>query len=134
MKIPVVKTPIQIRYSDIDPYGHVSNSVYMQYFDMGRRELFNAIEQREGFRQDNVVASIRIDMLREIILDDEVWLETWCSKRGNKSLTVEQHIYCNEKLATTASIILVGFDRGTRETVLWPSHWQPSEREDKSKT
>lgn len=29
-------TPIQIRFNDIDQLGHATNSVYQQYFDLGK--------------------------------------------------------------------------------------------------
>ena len=30
------KTPIQIRFNDVDVVGHVNNSVYQNYFDAAR--------------------------------------------------------------------------------------------------
>lgn len=126
MKLPKVKTQIQVRYSDIDTYEHVSNSVYMQYFDLGRQDLFRAMIEAGGEVQTHVVANVNIDMLQEIKLGDDVWIATWCSKIGNKSLVVEQHIHANNKLVTKASLTLVGFDKHTRKTTSWPDHWQPS--------
>ena len=33
MQLPKTRTDIQVRFSDLDFLGHVSNSVYAQYFD-----------------------------------------------------------------------------------------------------
>ena len=126
MHLPRVKTPIQIRFSDLDPLGHVSNSVYTQYFDMGRIDFFRALSESSEV-PDNVVASIHIDMLHEIRLEDEVTIETWCSKKGNKSMTVEQTIYANGECVTTSKMVLVGFDRKSRESILLPADWQPTQ-------
>ena len=127
MKLPYVKTNIQIRFTDLDPLGHVSNSVYMQYFDMGRIDFFKTLAAAEGNVPGNVVASIHIDMLHEIRLADLVHVETWCTEIGNKSMKVEQHIFANDICVTQGVLVLVGFDRGTRESVQLPRHWKPSE-------
>ena len=127
MNLPYVKTAIQIRFTDLDPLGHVSNSVYMQYFDMGRIDFFSSLAAVEESLPHNVVASVHIDMLREIRLADQVHVETWCTEIGNKSMKVEQHIFANDICATKATLILVGFDRKTRQSVQLPRHWKPSE-------
>lgn len=126
MKLPFARTEIQIRFTDLDLQGHVSNSVYMQYFDMGRIDFFSELSKTDEI-PNNVVASITIDMLREIRLRDAVHVDSWCTRIGNKSMTVEQHIYANDVLATKASLVLVGFDRETRRSIALPQHWQPSE-------
>ena len=92
MKLPKVSTDIQIRYSDIDQYGHVSNSVYSQYFDIGRIHFFT--ELRKITEVPNmVIVSIKMDMLKEIRFKDQVVIKTRCSKMGNKSMTFEQNIF-----------------------------------------
>ena len=48
-------------------------------------------------------------MRREIRMRDEVVVETWCSSKGNKSLTIQQRIFANGDLATESEIVLVGF-------------------------
>ena len=126
MKRPAVQTEIQLRFTDLDPLGHVSNSVYMQYFDMGRMDFFSLISKTSDC-PSNVVASIHIDMIKEIRQGDKVHVETWCSKMGNKSMTVEQHIYAGDVCATKATLILVGFDNETRSSIALPEDWQPSD-------
>jgi acyl-CoA thioester hydrolase len=128
MKLPLVKTDIQIRYTDLDPLGHVSNSVYMQYFDMGRIEFFSEIA-KSGEYPTNVVASIHIELIREIRLLDKVRVETWCSSIGNKSMQVEQYIYANDICATKGTLVLVGFDSKERKSVALPAHWQITDLE-----
>lgn len=126
MKLPHVSTYIQIRFTDLDPLGHVSNSVYMQYFDMGRIDFFKKIAETSKC-PSNVVASIHIDMLREIRLGDTVHVETWCSKKGNKSMAVEQHIFANDVCATKATLVLVGFDNTSRASAVLPLDWEPTD-------
>lgn len=39
----VIKTPIQMRFSDVDSFGHVSNVAQQIYFDLGKTELFQQL-------------------------------------------------------------------------------------------
>lgn len=128
MKLPTARTDIQIRFTDLDMMGHVSNSVYMQYFDMGRLDFFTQVA-RQSECPGNVVASVHIDMVKEIFLNDEVYVLTWCKKIGTKSMHVQQDIYANGEIATKATLVLVGFDRNSRSSIAFPRHWEPSEVE-----
>lgn len=126
MKLPYVKSDIQIRFSDLDMQGHVSNSVYMQYFDIGRVDFFYELGKTSEVT-NNVVASVHIDMLREVRLKDKLVLETWCSRKGNKSITLEQHLFANGNCASQCTIVLVGFDRETRKSIALPEDWEASD-------
>ena len=126
MKLPRVTSAIQIRFSDLDPLGHVSNSVYTQYFDIGRMDFFYAVGKVSEV-PSNVVASMHIDMLHEVRLKDKLTLETWCSKKGNKSITLQQHLFANGECVTKCAIVLVGFDRDTRKSMALPADWQASD-------
>ena len=59
--------------------------------------------------------------------DHEVVVDSWCSRVGNKSMTIEHHIYANGECATTCSTIIVGFDRKTRAAIALPESWQPTD-------
>ena len=123
ISLPYTRTCIQVRFSDLDFLGHVSNSVYAQYFDLARIDFFRELD-KVSKAPHNVVASVKMDMLREIRFDHEVVVDTWCSHVGNKSMTIEHHIYANGECATTSSSVIVGFDRETRSAIALPSDWQ----------
>ena len=128
MKLPVIKTPLQIRYFDIDTMGHVSNSAYLQYCDLGRIDFFRAV--RAQMDVDKIplttVAEINMEFLQEVCLKDDVYLETWCNRMGTKSMEVTQYIYTNGELATKVVLILVGWDKKHKATMAFPEEWEPS--------
>lgn len=123
MKLPVVKTEIQIRFSDLDPLGHVSNNAYSEYLEVGRVAWLDAIS---GERPAVVVASLTIDFIRELGLRDRIHVETRCIKKGNKSLHLSQDIYCAGECVTRAVVVIVGFDRVTRQSVELLPGWEIS--------
>ena len=126
IQLPYTRTRIQVRFSDLDFLGHVSNSVYAQYFDLARIDFFAEIDKLSA-TPHNVVASVKMDMLREIRFDHDVVVDTWCSRVGNKSMTIEHHIYASGECATTSSSVIVGFDRDTRAAIALPADWAPTD-------
>ncbi len=38
--MPTIKTPIQIRFSDVDAFAHVNNVAQQMYFDLGKLEAY----------------------------------------------------------------------------------------------
>ena len=41
-------TDIQIRFNDIDMLGHLNNTMYFSYFDIGKADYFNAIRRTDN--------------------------------------------------------------------------------------
>ncbi|MBB5188527.1 MULTISPECIES: acyl-CoA thioesterase [Zhongshania] len=131
MQLQHSRTDIQVRFSDLDLLGHVSNSYYAQYFDLARVTFFRQIAKLiKNPVPSYVVASVKMDMLREIRFDDRVVVDTWCSRVGTKSMTIEHVIYANGEKATTCQTVLVGFDRDTRSSTALPTDWEVSDLSD----
>lgn len=126
MKLPAVTTAIQIRFADIDMLGHVSNSVYAQYMDLGRVDFFIELGKSEPPPM-SVVRTVQYEMLREIKLMDEAKIITWCSALSKKSMTVNMNIIVNKSCVAKGETVLIGFDEQTRRACAFPDHWQPSE-------
>ena len=89
MKLPCVTTAVQIRFADIDMLGHVSNSVYPQYMDLGRVDFFVELGKVEQ-PPISVVRSVHYEMLREVKLLDEAEIITWCSAINVKSMILKK--------------------------------------------
>ncbi|HPW26657.1 MAG TPA: acyl-CoA thioesterase, partial [Tenuifilaceae bacterium] len=77
-------TPIQIRVNDIDPLNHVNNSVYQQYFDLGKIAYFNRVlgEHLNLETEGLVLANITIDYLKPITLYDSIEVFTRIYEMG----------------------------------------------------
>lgn len=124
MKIlPTVKTPIQIRFSDLDVLGHVSNHVYGQYLELARVMWFREIP---GESPSCVVANINIDYLGEIRMGDDVYVVTRCMEVGNKSIRLQQEIFANGSCVNRATVVQVGFDQDTKQSAPLLQGWKPS--------
>ncbi len=111
------KTPIQIRFNDIDIMAHVNNSVYQNYFDMARMQYFEKVFETKMNWEEKalVLAKITIEYLNPIFLEEEIVVLSKVYKLGNKSLQMKQEIINVETNEVKAKndAVLVAF--GTQE-------------------
>ena len=92
------RVPIQIRFNDVDRYGHVNNNAYFAFYDLGKEDyLINVL--RVNYRANDVVpvvANINADFILPIFYGDKIVVETRISHLGQKSFTLQQRAV-NEK-------------------------------------
>ncbi len=122
------KTPIQIRFNDIDIMAHVNNSVYQNYFDMARLQYFEMIfEQKMNWEEKALVlAKITIEYFNPIFLGEEIMVVSKVYKLGNKSLQMKQEIVntITKEVKAKNDAVLVAFLSKDNEAVELPDDWR----------
>lgn len=120
--------PLQIRFNDIDTLGHATNSVYQQYFDLGRMEYFSDVlqEQMDWQEEGLILVSININYLAPVKLYDEIEVRTKIVKLGNKSLEMVQQVYnlTNQSVAAESKSIMVGFSGKIQQSIPVAERWR----------
>jgi acyl-CoA thioester hydrolase len=105
---------IEIRWRDLDPYGHVNHAVFLTYLEEVRDEwLITAVgDDALGY----VVARVEIDYRRELTqADDRVVARIRLGSLGTSSVrTVEKIVVKNGDLAAEAKAVLVACDENHR--------------------
>lgn len=110
------RTGIQIRFNDIDMLQHVNNTIYQNYFDSARFRYFKQVLGIEKFlsHQWVVLATISIDFVVPVMVDDEIEVQTKITTIGIKSFTMLQQIVAKEgaieRIKTRSSSVLVGYN------------------------
>ncbi len=108
----IYSTPIELRFSDLDAYGHVNSAVYFTYLETARVKLFHDFFKEvtaEGLF--TVVARAECDFKIPIMLYDEVIVTLWVAKTGRSSFDLEYRIHNDhEKTYATARTTMVCFD------------------------
>ena len=121
-------TPIQIRFNDIDQLGHVTNSVYQQYFDLGKMSYFNKVlaEQMDWEIEGLILASITIDYINSIKLYDKVIVRSKIYHIGNKSLKMSQNLFDESTglVAATSKSTMVAFSNKNQSSIKVPERWR----------
>jgi acyl-CoA thioester hydrolase len=104
---------IEVRWRDVDNYGHVNNAVYLTYLEEARSEwlahVLGSVEPLWEF----VLARVAIDFRRELTLADGAALARCRLERiGTSSVrTVEEVRAASGELAADAEAVLVAWDR-----------------------
>ena len=103
---------VEIRWSDVDGYGHVNNAVYSTYLEECRDEwLDDALGDPES-SWDFVIARVAIDFCRELRLeDDEVLVRCALAWIGTASVTTTETILAGGEVAAEAEAVLVARNR-----------------------
>ena len=110
---PVHEKRIEIRWNDLDVYGHVNNAIYLTYLEEGRDEW---LSRRLGDPDEIwnwVLARVEIDYRRELALTDDVAVASCRLDRvGNSSVTTREEVRTADgELAAEARSVLVARDR-----------------------
>jgi len=118
--------PIEVRYGDLDPQGHLNNAKYLTYFETARINYFvhlGLFKPGQSFMDIGVIlADARVTFRAPVQYGTPVMVGVRTSKLGNKSMTVEQNILNAEKddVLATGQVILVAFDYHTNKTLPIP--------------
>ena len=125
------RLPLQLRFCDADRLGHVNNSVYQQFYDLGRLHYFMHVLGRP-INWDGVgvvLARVEIDFYRPLHVEEHAAVATLVPGefRTAKSFETLQAIY-NPDSGLVYSIgqsVMVGFDPSTgHSTEILPEWWE----------
>ena len=119
-----MKTPIQLRFNDIDQMGHVNNAVIMEFFDLGKSEYFTTIglPPEEGDFTVMVV-HVEVDFMNQIRFHAKVHVVTHVDHFGTKSLSVKQQVLNSEtgEVCATCRTVMAGYCRSTGASAVIPN-------------
>jgi len=119
------KTPITIRFSDIDAVGHVNNAVYLTYFEDARlnywREAINWNLRLRGI----IVGRSEVNYLKPITLDDIIFCYVRTTRIGNSSFDI-MHVLVRvtpngEEICTTGKTVCISYDYSSNKSIPIPS-------------
>lgn len=105
--------PIQLRFNDVDKFGHVNNTVYFTYYDLGKTEYFTTACPSINWEKNGlVVVHIEASFISQIMGTSNVAVQTAVTEIGNKSLTMVQQVVDThtQEVKCLCKSIMVAFD------------------------
>ena len=85
--------PFQIRFNDVDKFGHVNNTVYFQFYDTAKTDYIATVCKGVDWeRLAIVVVKIEAEFMAQIKGNDHIAGRTRIIKIGNKSVHLEQDV------------------------------------------
>ena len=111
---------VSVRYNDLDPLGHVNNTAMAIFLEQARCELITPMLKAHGRQFDMVLASTRLDYLRELNYPGIVEIGTVATRLGTKSFELAHGVFQDGVCAGTGSVVMVVFDLDKRASVSPP--------------
>ena len=133
MNIPEAKfefrfrTPVQTRFNDVDMFGHLNNSVYLQFADLAKMRYFmQFMDGRfDPMRLGLVVANINCDFYHPAYVQEELEVLTAVSSISISSLVMEQRIVnASGEVKCIVRTVIVSFDPRTATSVPVTDQWR----------
>lgn len=121
--------PIEVRYGDLDPQGHVNNASYLTYFEQARiGYIANLGLWTSGSFMDIgiILADAHINFRKAVVFGQQVRVGVRVAHLGTKSLRMEYSLQDSTDGAELAngSTILVTFDYRSGNTIPLPQNWR----------
>ena len=122
--------PIEVRYGDLDPQGHVNNANYLTYMEQARIQYLvhlGLFEKGQSFMDVGIIlADAHLTFKSSIQFGQAVRVGVRVTRLGNKSLTMEYRLEDAETGTEFAigSTVLVAYDYRTRQTLPIPEDWR----------
>lgn len=122
-------TPVQVRFRDIDAFGHVNNAVVSTYVELARVSYLRDVLQLDPVgpvnRMPLILAMIKVDYLSPIMLADAVRIGSRVDWIGRTSIGMSHRLAAESgrDLAQAASV-LVTYDYEQARPMPVPEPWR----------
>lgn len=115
-----MQTPVAVRWSDEDGFGHVNNAAFLTYAEEGRDALLTAV-LGEASVWDVVIVHVEIDYRAEVThRDEQVVVEADIATVGRSSVRTSEVIRKRDgTVCAQLSSVSVARDRGTGRSRPW---------------
>lgn len=118
--------PIQLRFNDVDKFGHVNNSVYFSFYDLGKTEYFASVCPHVDWEKDGiVVVNIEANFVSQIYSTDHIAVQTAVSEIGTKSFHLIQRVIDTEsnEVKCICTSVMVAFDLISHQSKPLTDEW-----------
>lgn len=122
--------PIEVRYGDLDPQGHVNNAKHLTYFEQARVaymiELGLFTRDQSFMKIGVIVADVHITYLAPVYFGQNIKVGVRTARIGNKSMTWEQNVMDADsgKELSKGKLVIVTYDYETGKTIPIPQAWR----------
>lgn len=118
--------PIQLRFNDVDKFGHVNNTVYFSFYDLGKTEYFASVCPHVNWEKEGiVVVHIEADFLSQIRATDNVAVQTAVTEIGTKSFHLMQRVIDTKsgEIKCVCRSVMVTYNLEKHESMALTEEW-----------
>lgn len=118
--------PIQLRFNDVDRFGHVNNVVYFSFYDLGKSEYFSTVCPHVDWTEIGIVAvHVQADFLTQIFGTDKIAVQTAITAIGTKSFKLAQRVIdtVTGEVKCVGTSVMVTYDLKRHESIPLREEW-----------
>ena len=122
--------PIEVRYGDLDPQGHLNNAKFVTFFEQARIQYIRHLglyKEGQSFMEIGVIlADVHVAYRKPVEWGVPVKVGVRISKVGTKSMTVEQNVVHAEtgEVYAEGEVVMVAFDYYQGKSIPVPQEWR----------
>jgi acyl-CoA thioester hydrolase len=122
--------PLDVRYGDLDPQGHVNNAKFVTYMEAGRFKYLERVGLiRPGTPWDElgiIIAEVQCVYEAPVLYPETLHVCVRTSAIGNKSFTLEYRLQraSDGGVVATGRSVLVAYDYRSGQTRRVPDEWR----------
>lgn len=122
--------PVEVRYGDLDPQGHVNNARHLTYFEQGRVAYMielGLFTKDQSFMEIGIIlADVHLTYLEPIYFGQNIKVGVRVARLGNKSMTWKQNIVDADtgRELSKGEVVIVTYDYKTGKTISIPQEWR----------
>ena len=110
--------PVNTRWKDLDAFRHINNAVFLSYIEDARIVLLKRWKINYA-EKSLIVASVKIDYLKQVKHPSSLIIGQRVSRIGNKSFDIQSVIFIKETLdpVCVSTITSVAFNFTLNQTI-----------------
>lgn len=119
--------PLTIKEHHLDTFGHVNNATYLEILEEARWDILNqsnwGVKKIQETGIGPTILQINIRFVKELLLRDNIIIETQLISYEKKIGTLEHRIMVNNEIYCTAEFKIGLFDLKQRKLILPTPEW-----------
>lgn len=122
------RTSLEVRFRDIDAFGHVNNAVFFSYVEQARiRYLLDVLQPDTGFDgMPLILARVELDFRSPIGFGEDVTVETRVDRVGRSSFAMGHRMTAgpDDRLVGDVQTVIVAYDYAAASPMPVPDEWR----------
>jgi acyl-CoA thioester hydrolase len=120
------RTSVEVRFRDLDAFGHVNNAVITSYVEHGRiRYLRDVLEFAPVGGMPMILASITVDYVSPVLFGEVIEIATRVDWIGTRSLKMSHALTSRDgREVARATDVLVAYDYAAASSMPVPDEWR----------
>jgi len=118
--------PLQLRFNDVDKFGHVNNAVYLNFYDTAKTNYIGTVCPDVDWTKDAIiVVYIEVIFKAQIYSTNNIAVQTAVTGIGTKSFDLSQQIVDTEtnEIKCTCRSTMVTYDLTEQKTSPLKEEW-----------